>query len=1852
MSDSVLINNLEKAEDVRRDVSPEPDPQVSCLEDRDHLRVFLRIRPLTPAEVSSGESQDSVTIEPPDKVLLRPPSSSLTARLSAERSVPHTGQRFQFSQVFGPESSQRDVFGGAVRGLVSDVLQGGNALLFTYGVSNAGKTFTFLGPEADVGLLPRSLALIFRSIEGRVFSSGSLKPQRRREFLLLSREEQEEEEALRRSLLGPPRESEKSSSSLLNQTNQTLLEGGSLSGEGEEGGGGPRPPALRPRGQLLRLGLFLRDLQREHPRPAGGPAPPRRPRPPHRRPRPPHRRPRPPTPRPAAAAGRRRRRLHQRPALGSGAQRGGGLQSAESGEKEPEFLLNSTQPAVQQEPQYFLRPNSEGRGRSHPPSAGGQREAPYRGRVRRGGGDRVPLPFGPGVSFSVWVSFCEIYNESIHDLLEAPPPPGGPAPSTTGGPAPPTGGPAPRRPALRLLQDAAGAAFIKDLRWVQVHSAEEAYRVLKVGKKNQSLSSTRLNQLSSRSHSIFSVRILRVEEGATPRVQAVSELCLCDLAGSERCARTQTRGERLKEAGNINTSLLILGKCIKALRMNQQARLLQHVPFRESKLTHYLQAFLIGRARACMLVNVSPSAAAHDETLNVLRLSAVAQKVVILSRPPSAPPQGSRGSQVGGESSLEDVQEEDMSLSEDEDQSEGEDPQTPAAHIRRLALTLRRERAENMLLENRVREEISQEFCELFSAMQRDYDERLDREKQILEERAERRMEIFQKLISDMQKLLEADAHSHSHLRRQLQEALASLQEEKKVREEAQAVLEEERRSREEAQAALQEERRSRKEALASLEEEKKAREETQASLEEEKRSREEAQAVLEEERRAKQEAQASLQEERRSREEAQAALKLQTLGKEEAQGSLVERRAKEEALASLQEEKKAKEEALASLQEERRSREEALASLQEERRSREEALASLEEEKRSREEALASLEEERRSREEAQADLKLQTLGKEEAQASLQEEEKKAKEEAQAALEEERRSREEAQTALEEAQAALEEERRAKQEAQASLQEERRSREEAQASLVERRAKEEALASLQEEKKAKEEALASLEEERRSREEALASLEEERKVREEERRSREEALASLEEERKVREEERRSREEVEESLRQELRKLSDKVENSEQQLEQLRGGLVGEEKETQTAQKRVQQLEEELRRRKEELGQLTELGAERRRELLAVAHEAVALKEAELERREEELRGLRERVGALTLDLQRSQQEASDLREQLSDYRKQVQQVQTQVAAMREEGRGLRGRLGEAERRGKQLQEQLTIRDRSLQLLRAEVAALKAAPPQPDPPKEDPQPDPPQEADPPQEDQKLYQKALQDLEQSRRVVADMRLALTEQEETQQQMEGVLEEKLRLLQELSSELEELRAASGGQRLPGQSDELKLAKQEAARAQDGLKTFSEKHQAERRKWLEEKLSLIGQAKEAEDKRNQEMRKFAEDRERSSRQQNQLEAQLQENRRTLEAWRADRDALVQALEVQLQKLLSSQKEKDQLIQQLQGAAPPPGEAEGSQAQKEAELQEAQAQKEAELQEAQVKKEAELQAAQVKKEAELQEAQAQKEAELQEAQAQKEAELQELREELRASAANQQAGNSSSPPAAVGGPHSDGTKQHTRASVSSRGSSGFPSLLESSQENGRASRFPRPELEISFSPLQPNRMALRRHGEDAAVTVKISRAARKRKSGEMEKSHIFRRSKRATRREEEVEAENRRNTRTKLAPTLAAHPEESSSPSPGGRGRKDGALQKINDFLHSSPTLLGSKAKRMMGLVTRGGADSPSSSSSPSSSFSLRGRRRPHRPQISSPMDMPPHPILSRNPEEKEAERPVKWRLRSRK
>ncbi|XP_070783499.1 kinesin-like protein KIF20A [Enoplosus armatus] len=666
MMESCLAGKPERVgpvqvDDIRRDLLGEfaaLPAQDSVQSQSENLQVYLRVRPFTAAESDNGGSQECVTIEGPDTVVLKAPRSCQSNRQN-DKSLPQTAQRFTFTQVFDPEASQRKVFEGSVRGLVRDVLEGGNCLVFTYGVTNAGKTFTFLGPDHDSGLLPRSLSVIFNSIEGRLYSRTDLKPHRCRDFSRLTPDQQAAESSSKRNLLRLFKESDKS----LTSGRSTFLDGSSLSTDSS---------------------------------------------------------------------------------------------------------VNSVSEA-----------------------------------------DSFCLDVDSNVRFSVWVSFCEIYNDNIHDLLEQVP------------------GGHHKRTVLRLSQDVKGNSFIKDLRWVQVNSSEEAYRVMKIGKKNQSFSSTRLNQLSSRSHSIFSIRILRVDDVGLPRVLGVSELSLCDLAGSERCSRTHNTGERLKEAGNINSSLLTLGKCINAMRLNQHAKFQHHIPFRESKLTHFLQFFFCGAGRVSMVVNVNQNSSCFDETLNVLKFSALAQKVVVLNSRPvvldDAPHKsamelsmiideadqrrngagrGRKSSLVAWETTLEDVLEdedgeewgeEEESVMEgtvleaggEEDEEEEEEDRTMEEEEK-----ADREAALRLVLEAQIREEVSAEFMELFNKMEKDYSDRLEKEREILEERAEKRVEILKNLVSKTVDLSAVNTDNSKEEQAALLEGIiSSLTEDLgKIREDAQSV--------------------------------------------------------------------------------------------------------------------------------------------------------------------------------------------------------------------------------------------------------------------------------------------------------------------------------------------------------------------------------------------------------------------------------------------------------------------------------------------------------------------------------------------------------------------------------------------------------------------------------------------------------------------------------------------------------------------------------------------------------------------------------------------------------------------------------------------------------------------------------------------------------------------------------------------------------------------------------------------------------------------------------------------------------------------------------------------------------
>ena len=220
------------------------------------------------------------------------------------------------------------------------------------------------------------------------------------------------------------------------------------------------------------------------------------------------------------------------------------------------------------------------------------------------------------ITYSVWVSFCEIYQDCCYDLLKKVPD------SKKKG----------ERTTLRLCEERDGLPYVKGLREVQVSSADEAYQILMIGRDNLHFAATKLNQQSSRSHCIFNIKIVRVAEPSKPHLARVSLFSFCDLAGSERISKTNNVGDRQKETGNINTSLLILGRCIKAMRHNQNCKDkkgLEVVPFRESKLTRLFKSYFTGQGKSSLIICISQAEYLFDETVHVCKFAHLASKVTI-----------------------------------------------------------------------------------------------------------------------------------------------------------------------------------------------------------------------------------------------------------------------------------------------------------------------------------------------------------------------------------------------------------------------------------------------------------------------------------------------------------------------------------------------------------------------------------------------------------------------------------------------------------------------------------------------------------------------------------------------------------------------------------------------------------------------------------------------------------------------------------------------------------------------------------------------------------------------------------------------------------------------------------------------------------------------------------------------------------------------------------------------------------------------------------------------------------------------------------------------------------------------
>lgn len=408
--------------------------------DRDPVQVFCRLRPM------QRESDSScMNIISPTTVLLNPPATAITYRNESNKSMKYT-----FKEVFPPETNQQEVFDKVALPLVEGLLKGKNGLLFTYGVTGSGKTFTMTGEPLNCGILPRCLNIIFKTINDYQAHKYVYKPDKMNMF-----DVQSEAEAM---------------------------------------------------------------LERQH-------------------------------------------ELHK-------------FKSGRKNNSNPDLAMSSTD-------------------------------------VTRIGGINEDNQYG------VFVTYVEIYNNSVFDLLED--------------------GPSSRNLPVKIIrEDAAHNMYVHGVTEVEIKSAEEAFDAFYLGLKRKRMAHTNLNAESSRSHSVFTIRLVQapVDEMGEAVIQnkkflSISQLSLVDLAGSERTNRTKNTGQRLREAGNINKSLMTLRTCMEALRENQINGTNNMVPYRESKITHLFKNFFEGEGQVRMVVCANPRAEDYDETLQVMRFAEMAAEVEV-----------------------------------------------------------------------------------------------------------------------------------------------------------------------------------------------------------------------------------------------------------------------------------------------------------------------------------------------------------------------------------------------------------------------------------------------------------------------------------------------------------------------------------------------------------------------------------------------------------------------------------------------------------------------------------------------------------------------------------------------------------------------------------------------------------------------------------------------------------------------------------------------------------------------------------------------------------------------------------------------------------------------------------------------------------------------------------------------------------------------------------------------------------------------------------------------------------------------------------------------------------------------
>uniref|UniRef100_A0A8C7MKW9 Kinesin family member 13B n=1 Tax=Oncorhynchus kisutch TaxID=8019 RepID=A0A8C7MKW9_ONCKI len=223
--------------------------------------------------------------------------------------------------------------------------------------------------------------------------------------------------------------------------------------------------------------------------------------------------------------------------------------------------------------------------------------------------DRILQEQREGESFTVEVSFMEIYNEKVRDLLD----------------------PKGSRQALRVREHKVFGPYVDGLSRLAVACYKDIECLMSEGNKSRTVAATNMNEESSRSHAVFNIILTHtlMDLGSGTSGEKVSKLSLVDLAGSERAAKTGATGERMKEGSNINKSLSTLGLVISALADQGAGKnKTKFVPYRDSVLTWLLKDSLGGNSRTAMVATVSPAGDNYDETLSTLRYADRAKSIV------------------------------------------------------------------------------------------------------------------------------------------------------------------------------------------------------------------------------------------------------------------------------------------------------------------------------------------------------------------------------------------------------------------------------------------------------------------------------------------------------------------------------------------------------------------------------------------------------------------------------------------------------------------------------------------------------------------------------------------------------------------------------------------------------------------------------------------------------------------------------------------------------------------------------------------------------------------------------------------------------------------------------------------------------------------------------------------------------------------------------------------------------------------------------------------------------------------------------------------------------------------------